>query len=82
MFKVGDKVRIKQWLDMPEDVLDTWGDGSRLAGRIGVIEFINTCFSTDGYDVIIDGDKYATFCLPQELESLVKVGEQLLLFEL
>jgi len=82
MFKVGQKVRTKQWLDMPEDVLAVWGSGSRLAGKVGVVESINNSFNTKGYDVILGKDKYATFCLPQEIEPLIRVGEQLMLFEI
>ena len=77
-FKNGQKVRVKVWEDMPWDLYDLWGYAKRV-GVIATIEGINT-FSSDfysGYDVEFE-DKSSACYFEEELESVIKVGEQLL----
>lgn len=80
-FKIGQKIRIKQWLNVPEELTAEWGK-NYYAGHIGVIESENGTAGVEAYDVKPDGNKTSVFCLKEELEPLIKVGEQLLLFEL
>jgi len=71
-YKIGQKVRVKEWVDMPEELLANWGRNC-LVGHVGVIvEYTN-----NGYDVMIGNDKYPAFCLQGEIEPLIKVGQQL-----
>lgn len=79
-FKVGDKVHIKVWNDMPLEVVDNWGEPSYI-NETGIIIRHNP----QGYDVSFPSlpkcgfrDPPEAFYLPQELELVVKIGEQLL----
>ena len=77
-FKVGQKVRIVKWLNMPQDMVEKWGINLPHIGEVGIIEEQNF----DGkpgiaYNVKRKGAKYAFFCFEEELESIIKVGEQL-----
>lgn len=81
-FKVGQKVRVKQWLDMPETIQDDWGtlsDGIGNVGTIVIIEehqgssYIINIYKLEGKDF----GKYGRNVLEGEIEPLVKVGEQL-----
>lgn len=76
-FKIGQKVRIKKWLNMPENILDVWGE-NYYAGQVGVVECTNNTGGFRAYDIKIDGKKDSIFCLKEELELFVRVGEQLL----
>ena len=76
-FKIGQKVRVKVWEDMPQDMQDRYGT-NRYAGQVGVIL---QYFTEDmGWDVKTENEKYSFFCLEQELEPVIKIGEQLLLW--
>lgn len=75
-FKRGQKVRIKDWVDIPQNVRDTWGTNVYV-GKVGFISEVNPG-GTTGYDVKMKGNKYPAFCLEQELELLVRIGEQLM----
>ena len=77
-FKKGQKVRIKVWEDMPENLANTWGISSPV-GTIVIIEGVNTFGGSNyaGYDIIFDGGK-TTCYFESELEPVIKVGKQLL----
>lgn len=78
MFKVGQKVRIKQWLDMPQGMMNKWGIANDV-GCIGII--IMEKENRDGYnayDIRAENSKYDNFYFEEELEPLVRIGEQLL----
>ncbi len=74
-FKIGQKVRFVEWVDMPVEVIATWGKIIGWREETGVIEKENNEFNISGYDVKVDGT--SIFCLSQELEPVIKVGEQL-----
>lgn len=79
-FKIGQKVRIKRWNDMPEDVFTNWG----LPSYIGEVGKILRKTTSGGYAVCFSEKQYGllgppeAFYFSQELEPLIKVGEQLL----
>jgi len=77
MFKIGQKVRVKQWSEMPQELAAVWGENF-YAGQAGVIVSKNDSAGYEGYDVKLDGNKNSCFCLKEELEPFVRVGEQLL----
>jgi len=90
-FKVGQKVRVVEWLYMPLFVKDVYLDTpSTYIGQEVIIDSIDYSESktmceqayivnfVDKSDVNIDG----TLFFEPELEPIIKVGEQLLLFEL
>lgn len=80
-FKVGQKVRIKEWDDMPEDVFNVMGGNSQIgdAEDGGVVESENNSYNGyKAYDVKMENCKCGFFCFEQELEPFVKVGEQLI----
>jgi len=81
-FKVGDKVRIKQWLDMPERLQYDYGINTYNIGGIGVIDKIEEVY--DGINIykVIFNENDIIPAFEPELEPFVKVGEQLLLFDL
>ena len=74
-FKIGQKVRIKEWKNMPEELYNTWGRAV-CVGQIVTIEGLAPT-DCDGYDVVFENGGGA-FYLYGELESVIKVGEQLL----
>jgi len=83
MFKVGQKVRVKQWLDMPEDLQAGYGMNVCKIGEVGtIVNILDVEISVNSYDVIFENNEYPMFFLEGELEPDIKVGEQLLLFEL
>lgn len=83
MFKIGQKVRVIEWLDMPENVMRAYAKNCNKIGEIGiVVGNFGKEMDTDSYDVAFEEHKYSLFFFGPELELLVKVGEQLLLFEL
>ena len=82
MFKIGQKVRVKEWKDMPQEIEENWGI-SECTGEIGIIKSQKEKEEGhNAYDVKLDNNKYSGFYFEEELESIVKIGEQLLLFEL
>jgi len=89
-FKVGDKVRIKQWLDMPEELKYNYGMNTYGIGYVGIVDkFVEQTKNVNGYDIILNIDHFLDkganrhhFAFEPELEPFVKVGEQLLLFDL
>lgn len=77
-FKIGQKVRVKQWVGMPQDIMGRWGLNTHI-GEVGFITQKNPYSGDDnGYDIKIKNKKDSFFCLEQELEPFIKVGEQLL----
>ena len=77
-FKIGQKVRIKEWIDMPKEVLANMGTACHI-GDIGiVVKRIGTHWGYITYDVKIETKEHDLFCFEGELELLVKVGEQLM----
>ena len=82
-FKIGQKIRIKKWLDMPQCLQEKWGEPAFI-GKVGEVLKENNIESTNGYDVCFPEKKGnlkntpPAFYFPQELEPLVKIGEQLL----
>lgn len=89
-FKIGQKVRIVQWKDMPQQIEDDFGINTKHIGEIGTIEKL--CDLMDGetgyeginlYNVLFDNPTDSQRNLfEQELESVVEVGEQLMLWDL
>ncbi|GAF96599.1 unnamed protein product [marine sediment metagenome] len=75
-FKIGQKVRVIKWLDMPLSLINKWGTNTHV-GEVGVIIQQNPFSGDEGYDVKKKENKYSFFCLEEELELLVKIGEQL-----
>ncbi len=75
-FKIGQKVRVKDWLDMPQDMIDKWGINNYV-GEAGFVRQENLIADDIGYDIDIKRVKGLVFCLERELESVIKVGEQL-----
>ena len=77
-FKVGQKVHIKEWIDMPKEVLADMGTACH-TGDIGiVVKLIGIYKGYITYDVKTETEKHTLFCFEGELKSLVKVGEQLM----
>ena len=78
-FKVGDKARIIKWLDMPQELQDSYSINIMRIGEIGIIKRVleEEYDNTICYDVLFNGNIYPVFLLEQELESIIKVGEQL-----
>ena len=74
-FKKGQKVRVKVWEDMPQYLSDTRGY-AKCVGDIVTIQAY-TLTPCDGYDVIFE-DGSSGYYLWEELEPVIKVGEQLL----
>lgn len=82
-FKIGQKVRIKQWFDMPQNLQDYYGTNSFDIGKVGeVIDFAGETEDINMYNILIINDNYTNLALEPELESLVRIGEQLLFWEL
>jgi len=84
MFKVGQKVCTKQWINMPSIVEESYGEHTIPLGAIGTVkQFLGKELDINSYDVIFDKtiSLYPLFVFEQELEPLIKVGEQLLLWE-
>lgn len=88
-FKVGQKVRIKQWFDMPQEMENMWGINTRNIGIIGVIQNvgadkgIENIYDINTYSVVFSNKPLdSLFVFEPELEPLVRIGQQLLLFEL
>lgn len=80
-FKIGQKVRIVEWKDMPEDLQDIFGINTYGIGLIGVVDkFERAQKGVNGYNIKLKGGNH--FALEPELEPLVRVGEQLMLFEI
>lgn len=86
-YKIGQKVRIKEWVDMPEGIQDDWG--TLTIGDIGNVGTIVAIEEHQGSSYIVniyglegeDFGKYGRNVLEGEIEPLVKVGQQLLLWE-
>lgn len=77
-FKVGQKVRVKEWVDMPEEMFDSMGINGH-AGKVGVVVVDGKIHGGyKAYDVRTKGGDYDFFCFEDELEPLIKVGQQLL----
>jgi len=83
-FKIGQKVRVKDWNEMPERVISMYHcTPSTAIGKIVVISENCIELGEQAYQTnYTDGEEQDYLFFEKELESLIKVGEQLLLFEL
>ena len=77
-FKVGDKARVIEWIDMPQELQDSYSINACKIGEIGtIIRLLAEELDIESYDIIFEGDKYPIFLFGEELEPCIKVGEQL-----
>ena len=76
-FKIGQKVRIKEWVDMPEEVLVDMGIACHIGDVGTIVRDIGTHKGYKAYDVRTEIAKHNLFCFEGELEPLIKVGQQL-----
>ena len=81
-FKVGDKVRVKQWLEMPQSIQDSWGALTRCVGEVSTVIKLDGNFQgINLYELsdITDGDGFCCnlTVLEPEIELIIKKGEQL-----
>ncbi len=80
MFKIGQKVRVKQWLDMPQDIQYGWGILIRCIGE--VLTITETGESYEGIPLYkLQGSsagEWGLMVLEPEIEPVIRVGEQLL----
>jgi len=78
-FKVGGRVHVIKWLNMPKIMQESYGTNTMRIGEIGIIKRVleEEYDNTICYDVLFNGDRYPVFFFEQELESTIKVGEQL-----
>ena len=79
-FKVGQKVRVKEWVDMPENVISMYYCTPSIAiGKLVVI--CESCKELDeqAYQTnYLDGADQGYLFFEEELEAIIRVGEQLL----
>lgn len=76
-FKIGQKVCVKEWLDIPEELLVDWGIVAHI-GDVGIVVKENAMVSKHNtYDVKTKSSKSDFFCFEDELEPVIKIGEQL-----
>jgi len=82
-FKLGDRVYVKKWLDMPQKLVDCYGINTRRIGSIGTINIVyNSGPDREGeYRISFDNDdaKEGLFVFESEIEL---ARRQLMLFEL
>jgi len=79
MFRVGQEVRVVSWEDMPQDVIFSFCMNTNRVGEIGtVVKLLGQEMGINAYDIIFKGNKYPIYFFENELESIVKVGQQLL----
>lgn len=78
-FKVGDRTHVIKWLDMPQELQDSYSINIIRIGEIGIIKRVleEEYDNTICYDVLFNGDIFPVFLFEQELEPVIKVGEQL-----
>lgn len=79
-FKVGQKVRVIDWVDMPKNVKDCYCKNYQKIGDVGtIINIPESVFHMSFYDVIFEGEIYPRGFFEKEIElSISRVGEQLL----
>ena len=84
MFKVGQKVRVKQWLDMPQDLQLKWGILTRCIGEVLTITATGESYEDIPLYELQDSPvwDWGLIVLEPEIEPVIRLGEQLLLFEL
>ena len=83
MFKTGQKVRVVRWADMPQEVTEIYDENMRRIGEVGTIVRIKKAvMHINFYGVIFEDDIYPIWLFEKEIETLVKIGEQLMLFEI
>jgi len=76
-YKIGQKVRVITWKDMPQDILDNWGLLSCGLGQIFIIKKQEEIFM--GHKVYqLYNNEINLSVMEEELEPEVKIGEQLL----
>ncbi len=79
-FKIGQKVLVKVWYDMPQDIQDGWGILTRCIGNILTVVAIGekykniNLYELEGKAV----GEMGLIVLEPEIEPIIKVGEQLL----
>ena len=84
MFKIGQKVRVKQWFDMPQKIRNVYLISPTLfVGEDVIICKLTTELGERAYEVdFISKEEEGYLFFEKELEPFIKVGEQLMLFEL
>lgn len=79
-FRIGQKVRVKKWLNMPENIQCGWGILTRCIGDTLVV--VRTGESYENIPIYELQDSLTgelrIRVLEPEIESVIKVGEQLL----
>lgn len=61
-FKIGQKVCVKKWLDMPQDLQDIYGMNTYGIGFEGVIEKFNGVeHGVNYYNVLVNGTIHCGF---------------------
>jgi len=80
MFKVGQRVRVIQWSDMPEELRESWGILTYHIGDMGTItKAKETYCNVNVYELESESlGGWALMVLEPEIEPFVRVGEQLL----
>ncbi len=79
-FKIGQKVYIKTWFDMPPALIDGWGNITmwNTEGEVGIIDKDKGLIDGEvAYDIKLSTSKYRQLVFEQELEPVIEVGEQL-----
>lgn len=79
-FKVGQKVCVVEWLNMPSDAKASYGINTYKVGNVGFIRSIKkmmygVCTYKVAFDKHLGNDLFA---FEGELESIIKIGEQLM----
>jgi len=78
-FKIGQKVRVKEWSDMPQRIQEEYSKNTCRIGNIGVVTgFFGREYNINTYDIKFEGIKCPLFFLEPELEPLIRIGEQLM----
>ena len=72
-FKIGDKVRVKTWFEMPQYVQGSWGMLTRCVGDILTVY----AFDVDFEGINVYNLSNDLLVLEPEIEPIIKKGEQL-----
>ena len=91
-FKIGQKVRVISWYDMPEEIQVGYGINTIGIGNSGRIDkVVEKYHGLNVYNVVFEGDVLDKSgdalwnqrnLFESELEAIIEKGEQLMLFEL
>lgn len=78
-YKVGQKVCVVSWEDMPQDVMNSHCMNTSRIGEIGtIVKLLRQEMGINAYDIIFEDNKYPVYLFEPEFESVVKAGQQLL----